>query len=214
MAAQMGLVVFSALAFVVSLISLWRSILAPFKLKISYNSPTFTIHKISPEISGGSKTWWIPSIDMDFTFFNLGKRAGEIIDIRFSGKIDTGDIERVFIFYAKWIVDFRKFNQNRDNRLKWLETSIIRDWYPMVLVGDEQKHLHIVFEGLRWDKKFIGKLNLSLDVFSSDNTQWENHEKFELSITPEIYDNTFTISLSNQKLGETRTDFFKQWDNF
>lgn len=213
MSAQLGLVIISSLAFIVSLISLWRSYLAPFHLKVSYNSPTFTLHKISPDISSGKKIWWIPSIDINFSFFNLGKRAGEIIDIRFSGNLRTEETDKTFDFYAKWIVDFREFQQNRDSRLNWLETSIIRDYYPLILLGDEQKSFHIVFEGFRWDKKYTGNLMLSLELFSSEKSDWVEYENFELQITPTMFDETLTIGLSNEKMEKTRKDFYKHWDN-
>jgi hypothetical protein len=63
----------SMLALTVSLVSLWKSTLAPFKLKLNYGPLRFALYKIMPRMSGGKATWWIPSIDMGFTFHNLGK---------------------------------------------------------------------------------------------------------------------------------------------
>lgn len=209
----LGLVIVSILALAVSLLSLWKSTLSPFKLKVSYDSPTFTLYKISPEMSGRKKTWWVPSIDMDFTFYNLGKRGGEVTDIRLEGKLRSKEAERRFVFYAKWIVSFKKFQQNRDERLKWVESSIERDWYPLILTGDEQKTFHVIFEGFRWDRKYTGNLDLSLQIFSSKKDEWMEYEKFEHSITENMYNATSPIRLSSKKLGKTRAGLLEQWDN-
>lgn len=208
----LGLVITSILALAVSLLSLWKSTLSPFKLEVSYSSPTFTLYRISPEMSGRRRTWWVPSIDMGFTFYNLGKRGGEVTDVRLEGKLRSEEADKTFVFYARWIVDFRKFQQNRGDRLKWVESSIERDWYPLILAGDEHETLHVIFEGFRWDRKYTGKLDLSLQIFSSKKAEWVEYEKLEHSITENMYDATATYRLSGQKLGKTRTKLSEQWD--
>ncbi len=50
---------------------------------------------------------------MDFTFYNLGKRGGEVSDIRFVGLLEAEN-SRIYVFYARWVVDFKSFQQNRD----------------------------------------------------------------------------------------------------
>lgn len=208
-----GLVITSALAFAVSILSLWKSTLSPFKLTVSYNSPTFTIYRISPEISSGAQTWWVPSIDMGITFYNHGKRRGEITDIRFVGTLTSQDKNRQFVFYAKWVVSFPTFQRQRSNRLKWANSSIERDWYPLMLTGDTQLPLHIIFEGFRWDQRYTGSLTLSLQLFSSDKEKWTNYETFKHILTDDMYDASSTRSLWNQKLAKTRANISKQWDN-
>ena len=128
---QFILIAISILALILSLISLWKSSLTPFKLKARYSSPTFSLYKITPNESGGRKTWWIPSIDMGFTFHNLGKCSGEVTDVRIVGNLKSLNHERKCDFYAKWIVDFPKFEQKRFNRFEWLDSSLNRNWYPL-----------------------------------------------------------------------------------
>jgi hypothetical protein len=83
----------------------------------------------------------------------------------------------------------------------------------LILAGEEQKTLHVIFEGFRWDRKYTGKLKLSLQIFSSKKSKWIEHEKFEHTITENMYDATSTYRLSSQKLGKTRAKPSEQWDN-
>jgi hypothetical protein len=213
MSGQWAVAVTSASALAVSLFSLWKITLAPFKLKVAYNSPTFTIYKMTPEVSGGQKPWWIPSVDMSFTFYNTGKRPGEVTDIRLMGKLKTLDAERTFIFYAKWIVDFQKFQQNRGDRVALIESAIERDWYPLILAGNAQESLHILLEGWRWDKKFTGTLKLILQVFSSEKNVWVTYEEYQHLITEHMYDETSTYTLWNKRFEKTRGGLNQPWEN-
>jgi hypothetical protein len=210
-----GLVITSSLALMVSLVSLWKSTLAPFRLKVSYDSPTFTLYRISPDASGGKNLWWLPSLNMDYTFYNLGRREGEVKDIRLVGLLSSNEgIERKFAFYAKWVVDFKKFWQHRDDRLKWAISAVERVWHPLILAGNEQKSLHIIFEGFRWDKKHLGPLRLSLQIFSSEKSEWITLEEFIHQLDETMYAETSAYNLQSKKLSETRGDLAKQWDDF
>ncbi len=168
---------------------------------------------MSPEVSGGQKPWWIPSIDMSFTFYNTGKRSGEVADLRLAGTLKTKDSEKKFFFYAKWIVDFQKFQQDRGDRVALIESSIERDWYPLILSGDTQESLHIIFEGWRWSNRFTGDLNLTLQIFSSEKNTWIDYEEYKHTITEHMYEETSTYTLWNKKFEKTRAGLNQQWDN-
>ena len=212
MSSEWAVAVTSASALAVSLFSLWKITLAAFKLKVSYSSPTFSLYKMKPEVSGGQKPWWIPSIDMTFTFHNTGKRSGEVTDLRLVGLLKTPDAEKTFVFYAKWVVDFQRFQQKRGDRLGLME-SIERDWYPLLLSRDTQKSLHIILEGWRWDKTYTGSLSLKLQIFSSEKDAWVDYEEYTHVITDHMYGATSTYTLSNKRFEKTRAGLYQQWDN-
>ena len=206
-------VVLSISALIVSLVSLWKTSLTPFKVKVCYSDLTFCLYKITPKMSGGKKIWWIPSIDIGFSFHNLGKSSGEVTDIRVVGNLKSKDGERKCIFYAKWIVDYGKFRQNRADRFEWISSAIDRKWFPLILAGDEQKSLYIIFEGGRWDKKYTGELSLSLEVFSSEKERWVECDKYELLITDGMYEEFHSYSLENVKLEKIRERILEGWDH-
>ena len=143
-----------------------------------------------PEASGGKDVWWLPSVNMDQTFYNLGRRDGEVTDVRFVGLLSEGGVERRFVFYAKWVVDFRLFWQDRDDRLKWTVSAVERVWHPLILSGNEQKNLHIIFEGFRWDRRHVGSLRLSFQIFSSEKSKWIELEEFFLTLEKSMYNET------------------------
>lgn len=175
-------------------------------------------------MSGGKKTWWIPSFDMSFTFHNLGKCCGEVTDVRIKGSL-SGEIpdirivqnqklrnhQRKCTFYPKWIIDYPKFEPIRQSRFEWIASSVIRDWYPLILAGDEEKSLHIVLESGRWDEKYTGTLNLSLEIFSSKEEKWIEYDKYEHLVTKDMYEKEETHILSNPKLRKIRGDFLEEW---
>lgn len=204
MDSQWVIIGISTLALIFSLISLWKSYLAPFKLKLAHDTPTFVLYEITPKISGGEKTWWIPSIDIGFTFHNLGRNSGEVTDIRLLTKLKSKDSEKKYLFFAKWIVDYAKFQKDRTYRFKWIENSVQRDWYPLILAGNEQKSLHIIFEGDRWDEKLTGTLILCLEIFSSGEKKWVECDRYYHKITEDTYKARAAYTLFDSKLAEIR----------
>jgi hypothetical protein len=202
----------SILALIFSLTSLWKNYLAPFKLKVCHDSPTFSLYKITPKISGGRKTWWIPSIDMGFTVHNLGCKSGEVTDIRLLTKLKSKNYEKKYTFYAKWIVNFVKFKKKETSRFEWIHDSIEREWYPLILAGNEQKSIHIVFEGGRWDKKFIGTLSLCLQIFSSQKKKWIECNRYNHFINEDMNEKNEKYTLSDNKLEKIRK-INDNWDD-
>ena len=126
---------FSAIALIVSMISLWLSSLAPFSLKVSHDTPTLAVYKITPSMSGSKsrRTWWIPSLDIGFSFLNAGKRPGEILDIRIVADFVERRSHKRYVFYPKWLVDYTRFQKDRAKRFQWIHEAVLRDWYPLSL---------------------------------------------------------------------------------
>jgi hypothetical protein len=191
-------IVISLAALCLSFIAFWKNQLAPFKLWIANDGMTFRLYKIH--------TWWIPSIDIGFTFCNTGTKAGEVRDIRLRTEL-TGKSEKLlYPFYAKWIVDYAKFQKHGSDRFEWLDDGLLRDWYPVLLKGGEQLHLHIILEGIRWDAKLEGQLSCVLEIYSSDTGKWKEHSRYSLNLEARMFDRTDSYTFQSPRLVETRTD--------
>lgn len=199
-------IILSVIALTISLLSLWYGHMAPYKLKACFDSPTFSIYTITPKMSGGSSTWWIPSIDVGFTFQNLGKKVGEIKDIRLRAILKTNQFEKKYVFYAKWIVDYVSFNKHHINRFSWIENSIQRDWYPLILMGNEQKSVHIIFEGGRLDRRMKGNMRFSLEIYSSENNEWIQLNKYQHLLTSDQFSENSTHTFSDKQQKHIRKD--------
>jgi hypothetical protein len=171
----------SMLALTISLITLWSEHLSPFKLRILCDSPSLTLYKITPPISGDKegKTWWIPSIDLGVSFYNIGVRPGEVLDLRIVGELRSEGQSELFYFYPKWIVDSASFQSNHLRRFEWLNSAVLRDWYPLLLRGREEEHLHVILECDRWEQEGTGDLSLKVEVLSS-KTKWDTHREYSL----------------------------------
>lgn len=200
----------SSLALFLSLISLWKSHLAPFKLKVCFTEPRLSLYKITPKMSGGKKTWWIPSIDIGFTFQNLGKKIGEVKDIRMLGTLKSKNLEKKYTFYPKWIVNYPKFLKYQAERFEWIYEAIQSDWCPLILTGDDQKSVHIILEGGSWSGKLIGKMNFKLEIFSSEENQWITYNNYEQILTKDMYEVKDTHILYCDKIEKNR-DIEDNW---
>jgi len=202
-------IIISVLAFLISLISLWKNYLAPFKLEIAHDSPTFSIYTISQD--EGRTVWWIPSIDVGFTFYNLGTKLGRVYDVRILAELIT-DGQRIttYPFYAKWIVDFARFNQSGPDRWTWIREAITRDWFPLLLKGGEQQYLHLILEGHRWDTRLRGDLSLTLEIYSSQKNTWVEYAEFRHALRSDMYDTRDKYTVANPMLAGIRT----MWQNW
>lgn len=179
----------SVIAIITSLISLWMNSLSPFRLRITNDSPTFSAYKITPSVSGNKegKTWWIPSFDMAISFYNTGRRPGEILDIRIVAELKSRRTTKKSIFYPKWIVNYSAFQQYRANRFEWIDKAVIREWYPILLKGESETHLHLILESDRWEYAESGTMNLELEIATSDK-KWRKYRGYSLSYRDDIFD--------------------------
>ena len=180
--------IFSTIALIATIITLWKNFLKPFKLKITNTNPCLTIYKITPDISGSDgDVWWIPSVDIGISFHNLGKKNGEILDVRIVTKSTYSKLKEVFEFRPKWIVDYAKFSQHHHERLTWIRNATIRGWYPILLRGGYDVHLHIILETTRWEEIISGDLTLSLQVKTSKKQIWETLKRYNIFMFDDLF---------------------------
>jgi len=189
----------SLTALLISLISLWKTHLSPFNLEISHTSPTFSLYKITPKMSGDKqkRTWWIPSLNIGLSFHNIGQKMGQVINIRIVGEIESNSTK--IIFYPIWIVNYATYQKYRTDRFKWLETSVERHWYPLILEGKGTQHLHLVLESsTRLETQITGLMKFRLEVLSSsDKGKWRLCKRYSLPLTKDMYANKHTYMIGS-----------------
>jgi hypothetical protein len=193
----------SILALILSLISLWRSHLAPFKLKVAYDAPHFCIYKY--EI--GKDLWWIPSIDLGMTFHNVGSRSGQVLDVRALLRLEDKDGRiTIYPFYPQWIVDYKKFNSIQRKRFQWLNEAVARKWYPIFLSPKKQVSYHIVLEKMPWEVIREGFLTLELQVFSTQKRNWKTIHNFSVGIplTKAVYEGSESYGFFDDRIDAIR----------
>jgi hypothetical protein len=203
--AEVALVV-SGLALLVSIASLWINSLKPFKLRLSHDSPTFKLYEIAPAVSGNKegRTWWIPSFDVGMSFYNGGRLPGQVLDIRIVLELAGHRSSRRFVFYPKWIVDYSHFHRDHADRFKWLESAVLRDWYPFVLGAQSEKDLHLVLESDRWDHKERGQMKLTLEVIAAGSRQWSACATYALFLSEDMFGSTSSFTAYDEKIEKLR----------
>ena len=190
-------IVISSAALILSLVTFWKTQLAPFRFWVANDGMTFRLYRVHE--------WWIPSIDIGFTFCNMGSKSGEVLDIRVRTKLSVAGETLDFPFYAKWIVDYAKFQKHGGDRFGWLEDGLLRDWYPILLKGGEQVSLHLILEGIRWDEKVEGKLSCGLEIYSSDIGKWTEHSRYSLTVDTSMFERGDSYTFHSPVLDTTRT---------
>jgi len=204
---EVATVIISVLALVVSIFSLWMANLSPFNLRVLNDSPTFAVYKITPEESGDEEgqTWWIPSFDIGISFYNLGMRPGLVKDVRilaeFRGLLLA---KKGYAFYPKWIVDYSKFEQSRPDRFDWIVNAVIREWYPVLIGGKGEVHLHLILESFRWDHRESGDMSLRLETLTSKKKAWVLHQRYLLDFPDSIFDTNDRYTASSEGEAITR----------
>jgi len=198
--------VISFIALLVSVTMLWMNSLKPFNLRVLHDTPTFALYKITPSISGtkDGKIWWIPSFDVGLSFHNLGKIPGEVMDIRIVGEFKGHRSSKTYVFYPQWIVDYPAFQKNRADRMTWTQEAIIRDWYPVLLKGQGEVHLHVILECGRWDQKENGEMLFRLEVISSKKKEWLVKRKYTLHITEDMFEEKSSYAAYDSSVEDLR----------
>lgn len=198
-------------AFLISFVSLWKTHLAPFKLEMTYGRPTFTIYKKTLENSGTEQktTYWIPSFDVGVSFHNTGQKTGQVLCLKIIA--EPRNNSKKFVFGSKWIVNYNSLQKHSLDRQKWSKNVIDREWYPLILSGNETKHVHVVFEMMQpkwWDKKeIIGSMDFSIKVLSSETKKWKEGKRYTtLGMFNELgmYDKTTKITVDDPELDSLR----------
>jgi len=203
-------ILLSVAAFLISIASFWKSYLSPFHVEISNSTPTFSLYKITPKISGNKegRTWWIPSFDIGFSFHNAGQKPGTVRDIRLKCEFKSESPHREFLFYGDRVVDYSEFEKVRTQRMEWTSTAVLREWYPLILGPKETQHLHLILEMpyRRWDKKIVARFAISLEVLTSANDKWLKLHTYDFSIEDSYYQKESSCTLWDPEFEASRKE--------
>jgi hypothetical protein len=199
-------IILSSLALVISVLSVWINYLKPFKLKVFNDAPTFSLYKITPNISGSEtgKTWWIPSFNIGFSFNNLGKQSGILHDIRLVCTQNESQTKKEIKFYPKWIVNYSVFQKFNTERFTWIDEAVNKDWYSMILPSNSSKDIHVILEGDRWDHKFTGRFKITLEIYTSKKNEWIKLSEYDWNVDDDMFENKSTYTLYDSELGALR----------
>jgi len=186
-----GAVFISLLALGTSIIALWKTHFSKFSAVLTVGDCRLHIYPIKNE----NDRWFIPSLDTAISFTNKGAQLGKIEDLRIRVSFPKLPIPGHFeMFYAKWIVDGKMISKERFN---WIESAVIEDWMPFVLLPRDTKTKHIVFESFRWDNPVIQEEMLcELEILAKNRSRWEKITEWKFSLNVEVWSELVEVGTS------------------
>lgn len=187
--------IISIVAIAVSLYTLWANLLIPFRLKVLHGPLTLTFY----HVDDGVDSWWVPSIDIGFSFHNKGAISGQILDVRIILEIDGQE----YVFYPMWIVDYPKYQEQRGNRAEWISKATIRRWYPLLLRGKTSVDMHLVLESEAWCQAILGNGIFKLQVAQSNRrlrSKWRDCGEYSMELIQRMYDERSYWAANNVQL--------------
>jgi hypothetical protein len=178
---SLGAVLIAFIALAVSLMSLWKTHMAPFAPLFAVGSCTLRIYPIKSE----KHRWFLPSFDLPLSLSNGGATVGRIEDLRIRVSFPNLPIPGHYeMFYAKWEVEGRKLSHKR---FDWLESAVLGDWMPLIVLPRETKVKHLVFES-RWDEPIVQERMLCvLEVRSSPEYEWKQLAEWDYHLDAESW---------------------------
>jgi hypothetical protein len=123
----------------------------------------------------------------------MGRQPGEVLDVRIEAELKGHRSTKKYVFYPKWIVNYPAFKESKGQRYKWIENAVIRDWYPLLLKGQDSISVHLILESDRWDHKEMGEMKFNLQVISSKKDKWIEVGRYSI----EVIDYMFQVSQSH-----------------
>ena len=137
-------------AVLISVVSLYRSHLAPFAVVTVVGDLTLRIDPIKYP----GQSWYIASADMPVQVVNSGARIGRILQYRLRASYPSLQIDGAYeTFKAVWVVDARLLVA-AGSRTAWLKNAVIDLWKPFSILPKAAVEQHIVFEK-RWDDPVV-----------------------------------------------------------
>ncbi|AUP78835.1 hypothetical protein [Flavivirga eckloniae] len=173
-----GAAFLSLIALGLSGIAIWKTHYSKFSPILTVGYCTFRIYPIKNE----NDKWYIPSFDIPISLTNSGAQIGKIIDLRL--KITFPDLpipNHYEHFGAKWVVEGSELS---DERFTWINKASTEKWIPIVLLANQTKTTHLVFESFRWEDPVIQKkmkCTLEIKTDKEDKYQEIDHWSYDLT---------------------------------
>jgi hypothetical protein len=173
----------SIVALFISIISIWKSYFAKFKLVTTVGNLGIRIFPLQHK----KEKWYLPTIDIPISLTNEGARIGKVLGLRilihFLDSPKKNDFQEI---YPRWEVDSKKFN-SLGNDFDGLEESTQMDWMPFILLPKQTVTKHIIFRE-RWDSMFVfEKVTFELEVFTNTTRKWKKVAKWKGTLENTIW---------------------------
>jgi hypothetical protein len=165
-------------AVAISLVSLYRSQLAPFRVVTVVGDLRLRIDRIKDS----GQSWYMVHADIPVQVVNSGARIGRILGYRLRVSYPSLPIEGAYeTFSAAFVADQRALMTGG------LKAAIIDFWTPFSILPKAAVHQHIVFNR-RWDDPVVAeKIRFTLQQARDGQEGWADVGSWELDIDVESF---------------------------
>ena len=163
-------IVISVAAFILSIIALWQTHFAKFKIVCAAGSLQFKIYPFSNK----GENWYIPSVDVPIAITNIGAQVGKIVGLRIQVKYQNLQASNNFEFFSpEWEVDYNKYHPISNTRFEWIDKAVIGNWTPFIVLPKQTITKHIIFEK-RWEEPvFHDNVVFELEILTNISKKWQ-----------------------------------------
>jgi len=171
-------------AVAISLVSLYRSQLAPFRVVTVVGDLRLRID----HVKDGGQSWYMASADIPVQVVNSGARIGRILGYRLRVSYPSLPIEGAYeTFRAAFVVDQRALMTVGSARSEWLKAAVTDVWTPFSILPKAAVHQHIVFDQ-RWDDPVVAEtIMFTLQQAHDGREGWTDVGSWEFGVDAEMF---------------------------
>jgi hypothetical protein len=192
----------STAAFILSIIALWQTHFAKFKLVNTVGNLQIRIYPLQHK----KEKWYLPTIDVPISLTNEGASVGKVLGLRI--RINFPDLPKpnnYQIINPKCEVDFKKFESTSNQFFKWMDEAILREWMPFVVLPKQTITKHLVFQS-RWEKVIIqDKVIFELEIYTNIKKKWQRIAQWDATLSSEVWnskiDDISSFVFSEENMG-------------
>lgn len=174
----------AALAFLVALVTLWRTHLAKMHVVVAVGAASVRMSHI--EADNGAE-WFLPAIDLRASIANTGARAGRIVSMRIRAdyvELPIPNAKEYFPLFAE--VESAAFAANAKDRFSWIDAAVVGLGAPFVSLPKTSVEKHLVFD-TRWDDPVLQKIQFALELYTDSKKKWVQIETWTFEINAAVW---------------------------
>jgi hypothetical protein len=195
----------SSAAFILSVIAIWQTHFAKFKIVCSAGNLRLQIYPFERH--------YLPCVDIPIMVTNVGAQAGKIIGIRVRVSFPSLSISKNYEFLDPiWDVDYKKYNPISNKRFEWIDKAVVGEWMPFVVLPKQTISKHLIFES-KWDEPvFYDNAVFELEIRTSISRKWKKIARWNISLSPGMLDENID-SVSSFIYMETSSEEIERKEN-
>ena len=175
---------FAAIAAIISVIALWQTHFAPFRVLTASGDLSFSIYPIKSEDQG----WFIPSFLVPILLTNTGARPGQVEGLRI--KVSYPDLpipDNQELFEPNFEIHPQRVGEIDRERFSWIETATIGRWMPFIILPKQTVTKVLIFE-TRWDEPVIqNNIHAALEIYTGAIQKWNPIANWDLVLSAEVW---------------------------